>query len=237
MNSRKVLAVSASVMMLGGLIYKMSPLSQESSNVAEMPTAQAPQEDKKVVTSSLEKAAALPVSSEIATKPVTAADNKIWEDFPHKKDLKQYHDLRGKVFLSEADKAFRREVLEDERKLMSLAELLKTPANSEEHMNLQNAALDILLESLHSSAPQAAIEILRGVLADTTVENAALSLSERQNLGGIKAEILFQWTSLFPESRNEIEGLLPGPASKKIWSNVQIRQQSNLAESSLELKQ
>lgn len=162
---------------------------------------------------------------------------KVWKDFAHKEEVEKYHGLQGKVFLSEEDKKFRKELFADEKVLKSLETLLKTPATNREQEALQNAALDILLESLQASESGIAAEILKNVVADNLVEDTSLPRETRETLGGIKAEIVFQFTSLYPDSVAEIEGLLPGPASQKIWSNVKARQQSNLAESTLELKE
>lgn len=238
MNKRLTILLVSAALGLGGIIYLMVPaaetpqrdslsgLSEHSPEPLMAPVVEAQNEVKPATQVSVMTLAADP-----------EAKAKVWKDFAHKEHVEKYHGLQGKVFLSEEDKIFRQELFANEEILRSLEALLKVPASNRDQEELQNAALDILLESLQSSESGIAAEILKNIVADNLVEDTSLSKEVRETLGGIKAEIVFQFTSLYPDSVAEIEGMLPGPASQKIWSNVKARQQNNLAESTLELKE
>ncbi|HEY1079460.1 MAG TPA: hypothetical protein VGE46_05160 [Bdellovibrio sp.] len=240
MNKRLTILSITAIIGLGGIIYKMvhpaeTPQGEPKADATEIVDSVAPVMAP-VVDAGKEAKSATQVSvMTLTTDPEAKA--KVWKDFAHKEEVEKYHGLQGKVFLSDEDKKFRQELFADERMLKSLEILLKTPATDRAQETLQNAALDILLESLQASDSGIAAEILKNIVADNLVEDTSLPKETREALGGIKAEIVFQFTSLYPDSVAEIEGMLPGPASQKIWSNVKARQQSNLAESTLELKE
>ena len=108
--------------------------------------------------------------------------------------------------------------------------LMHTPTTAKE-AGEQNAAIDMLLDALKSGDSEVAVDVLRSVVTDGQVEDESIDRSTRENLAGIKAEVLFQWSALKPAQASELASLLPGPISQKIWQNVVDAQQSNLNES------
>ena len=100
----------------------------------------------------------------------------------------------------------------------------------------QGLIVDALLAALADGDQQTAQQVITDVIKDGQVEDSNLPMQVRQRLAGVKAELLYQATSLQPERFVGIETQLPGPVSQKIWINVQSNQQRNLAESSEEFK-
>lgn len=171
----------------------------------------------------------------VETAAVTASSSQeVWNSFVHKAELQEYQKLHSKIFLSDDEKAFRKDLVENERVLRSLQDLLQTPAIDDSSTQMQNAALDLLFEALQGDPGGPATQILKAVISDPMVEDTSLNLETRKSLAGVKAEILFNMSSMHPETSQELERLLPGPVSQHLWNNVKAQQQSNLAESSLE---
>lgn len=170
-------------------------------------------------------------ASEATTSPdIVAGKNDVWTNYERQPELNRYAHLRRKVFLSDEEKSERRRLLEDREFLMSLRSLLLSEAPKDD-TSMQNAALDYVFEALRSGDKQAARELLQAVVQSPAIEDTALDLQTRKSLGGVKAEVLFQWSSLDADAPAMIEGALPGPVSKKIWARVQEQQENNLAES------
>lgn len=241
MKNLKV-AVSLGVLGVGGVMMIMTSSDYKpglEKNEIKNPT---------VMTGTLPKRApVLPtMDSRIETIQVVNADiektaeatgsssSEVWNNFVHKSELQEYQKLHSKLFLSDGEKVFRKELVANERVLRSLQDLLQTPATDDSSTQMQNAALDLLFEALQGDPGGPAAQVLKAVVSDPMVEDASLSIETRKSLAGVKAEILFNMSSMYPESSQELERLLPGPVSQHLWSNVKAQQQSNLAESSLE---
>lgn len=161
-------------------------------------------------------------------------NDKVWSDFKYADEIASYSVIQSKVFLSEDEKALRKKFLEDQDMLRSFKSILLIPAQDMKTMKMQNAALDILFESFELDPQGISLELFKDVISNPTVEDAQLSSQERQAVAEIKAEILFRVSAAVPESRAELESLLPGPVSQRLWQNVVAQQKSNLAESALE---
>ncbi|WP_374074634.1 hypothetical protein [Bdellovibrio bacteriovorus] len=174
------------------------------------------------------------VDADETSKVVESSSSEVWNNFVHKSELQEYQRLHSKIFPSEGEKAFRKELVANERVLRSLQDLLQTPAIDDSATQMQNAALDLLFEALQNDPNGPAAQVLKAAVSNPMVEDTSLSLETRKSLAGVKAEILFNMSSMHPETSQELERLLPGPVSQHLWSNVKAQQQSNLAESSLE---
>ncbi|MEK2646317.1 hypothetical protein [Bdellovibrio sp. BCCA] len=165
---------------------------------------------------------------------MTASAAPVWQNFIYKSELAEYRQLHAKIFLTDEEKTFRKGLVKNEQVLRSLQEFLQTPATDDSSTQMQNAALDLLFEALQTSADGEAARVLKAVVSNPTVEDKSVNLETRKSLAGIKAEILFQMSSMHPQTAQELERLLPGPVSQQLWSNVKAQQQNNLAESSLQ---
>jgi hypothetical protein len=153
------------------------------------------------------------------------------------RDLADYAKLKSKVFLNDDDKREKSRLLQDAALMRSLEPLLKKPiVQIGPEQEEQNAAIDFLLEAAMNSSP-AAVDVLRSVIEDRQVENARIDMKSREALAGVKAEILYHWSSADPARSQQFTGWLPGPVSQKIWENVRDRQERNRAESASELAQ
>lgn len=157
--------------------------------------------------------------------------------FPYEKELKDYIELKAKVFMSDEDKRRRAELLANANFLRSAGELLKRPADLEsEEFDQQARAMDLLLEALSSPSKYVAAEVLRSVVEDPQIEDEKLDLKTRQALAGVKGEVMYHWSAMDPEgAARNIPSWLPGPVSRKIWQNVIEMQEENLRESAEEM--
>lgn len=149
--------------------------------------------------------------------------------FAFPKELNTYVFLHQKIFLTDAEKAERAQLLRHADLLRALGARLREPTRSPEVMNEQDTAIDLLIEAVRVGDKNVAAEVLRDVVRDGQVEDAKLERPAREQLAGLKAEVLYQWSAVSPES--DLVSLLPGPVSKKIWANVLAMQESNRAES------
>jgi hypothetical protein len=91
------------------------------------------------------------------------------------------------------------------------------------------------LAALKEGDKTAASAALQAVVQDKQIEDTGLERSAREQLAGLKAEILYQWSATQPDMTASIVAWLPGPVSQKIWQNVLRMQQSNQAESQTEV--
>lgn len=155
-------------------------------------------------------------------------------DFASEKErafFDSFFSVQQKVIPKAADKKLKKDLLLNKEAIMSAKKLLLQHALEPEDQVLQNIALDYLFESLKGPQSAAAIETLKSIVADKTVESNKIKIEERKALAGIKAEILYQLSSERPEEAGSLQASLPGPVSQKIWRNVQSQQENNLAES------
>lgn len=233
MRNRTLIILSASAVCVGGLALifgsnNTEQVSAPESSLEQTAEVSAPENMNDLKPGSSDQAAPSVVAQ---PKPDRKEVIKVWKDFARTKDLASFGLLNQKALLLPADKVVKARLMKDERFLTSLEPLLKVVPVDADTSVLQNQALDFVFEALNSEMRSAAIEILKSVVADGSVENAAVDLADRSALAGVKAEALFNLASAEPSSKSDIESLLPGPVSKKIWENVQQRQESNLAES------
>jgi hypothetical protein len=156
--------------------------------------------------------------------------------FAYDKELKTYLDLQAKVFMSDEEKAEKHELLSRPDLLKALGQKLLEPSRSLEGMNEQDTALDMLIEALKSGDSAVAAGVLGDVVKDGQVESSTMEQSAREQLAGLKAEILYQWSAFKPDMASNLQSMLPGPVSRRIWSNVVKMQQENLAESEAEAR-
>lgn len=179
-------------------------------------------------------AASVPAAA-VSTEKAAIDREKPVEAFAHQEDLNQYRELKKRVLGSADDELERSRLKSDTVLLDSFRDLLKSPASGEQTRANQEAALDLLFEALKDHSTQAE-SILQGVIQDAQIESSALTPAVRENLAGIKAEALYQWSALDPAKAQTLQSWLPGPVSQKIWRNILDRQESNLAESQLEAR-
>lgn len=169
--------------------------------------------------SSAPQAAAAPVA---VVAPVVKLSPEL-----HSK-LNEIARLDRKAFLSESEKVFRANLLKDETFLRDIARVLTSHELDQNTKREQYQAIDALLAAQEIGSP-AASTLLASVVSDAQVENETIAKDVRENLAGIKAEVLYKWTSQDKTARPE--SLLPGPVSRQLWANVQDTQSRNEAES------
>lgn len=233
MRKRALVILSASAVCVGGLALIFGSKNTESvtapdSSLEQTAEVSAPEKMNDLKSGSSEQAAPSVVAQ---PRPDRTEVQKVWKEFSHTKDLQDFGLLNQKALLLPADKIVKARLMKDERFLESLEPLLKVVPVDADTSDLQNQALDFVFEALNSEMRSVAIEVLKNVIADGSVENASVDMADRSAMAGVKAEALFNLASSEPSAKSDIESLLPGPVSKKIWENVQQRQESNLGES------
>lgn len=232
MRTRALIILSASVVGIGGLALIFGS-QKDSESVATPGTAleqTATETATEKIAESSKPGSSTPAAPSVVS-PEKAEMAKEWKKFPHPEDLQSFGVLHQKAMLLPEDKIVKARLMKDERFLESLEPLLKMAPVDADTATMQNQALDFVFEALNSDMRRAAIEILKNVVADGSIENSAMDMGDRGVMAGVKAEALFNLASADPASKADIETLLPGPVSKNIWANVLQRQESNLAES------
>lgn len=204
-----------------GVLWTRTPVVVSDSVKSESPSA--PIEITQTVGETITKPQALPTAE---------ADAKL-QSFENKTELSEFKTLKQKVFLTEEEKLQRQSLLKNRALLENLKGLFKYPTPFQDLESQQNVAVDLLLEAIKSGDAETARDVLKELIADPTIENKQLSTAQRQNLAGVKAEVLYQWSSLEPDRAGEMQKALPGPVSQKIWKNVLTQQDLNRAESAV----
>lgn len=171
-----------------------------------------------------------------AVKPVlpTTAPVSAEPPFAFEREFQTFSELHAKVLLTEDEQAVKKALLEHVSFLRGVGQRLLLGDTSVARERENGLAIDLLFEALNGSESREAADILQGVVADASIESGSLSAEGRRKLAGIKAEVLYKWSSRSPGMGSEIEGWLPGPVSRQIWANVARLQSSNEAESQLE---
>lgn len=151
--------------------------------------------------------------------------------------LRHFHQINKKVFLSKNELEFKSKILSDQKVMIEMKNILLRPSNNiVETELLQSFALEYLYEAV-SSGHQLAQDMLVEIIKDSSIENRSVPLSDRQAMAEIKADVMFNFSAMTADSEELIEKRLPGPISQKIWANVKLRQQRYLAESQIELSE
>ena len=137
--------------------------------------------------------------------------------------------LGQKAFVTEEEKARRAVAMNDPKFLREIAVVLRSQDLDQSTRRQQYQAIDALVASAVAGTAEAQTQ-LRGIVSDKQIEDASLPQPVRENLAGIKAEVLYNWTSRAPAAANDIADSLPGPVSEKIWQNVKDTQSRNANE-------
>ncbi len=243
MISRKTFLILSSVLavIVGGLALKAPLLESNDSKrngALEGPVSfQSPQKVSQATSERAAMASSLVSAVQPLSNPALAARvPSSVASFEYQKEMIDYGYLNKKVFLSDAEKSEKEILFRNENLLRAIGERLRQPSqNSQDNLGETNLALDLLFESLQANATGVAGEVLRSLIQDAAIENPKVELAVRKELAGVKAEILYQWSSLDPAVARDIQAWLPGPVSQQLWKNVRAVQNNNVAESSLEI--
>ena len=172
----------------------------------------------------------LPAAAQpVATVPAAALPPPA---FAFETELSDYAKIKAKVLPDENEKGAR-------RRLIGNADLLRGVGARLRQRPLldfaeQAAAVDLLVDALRAGDQQAAAEALMSIVTDSQVEDASVPRPEREQLAGVKAEVLYHWLAFTPEGAPQVRAALPGPVSRRILDNVLQTHAANLAESRAE---
>ncbi len=169
------------------------------------------------------------VAAEIKTNAESIRPREVVELSKH---LMQIKLIQKKVFKNDAELTVVKSFINSRQRLQSLAALLTRrealiEANSADHSN----AVDVLIAASQSGDSQYAEELILEIIRDGKIENENEHPTVRQNLAGIKAELMYHAVRI---DNRTVQNSISGPATQKIWDNVQQAQADNVTESQLE---
>lgn len=177
-----------------------------------------------------------PISKEASTSQDPVKSNAA--SLPKPEMIKDFKFLQAKVFRNEEDEKKWKKLISDTKYIQQLSLYLKNLPNldPQEFKANQNGVIDLLIEALRAGDTASAEQAILEVIKDAQVEDAQLAQNTRELLAGVKAELLYQSSSLKPQLAAQFDSILPGPVSQKIWKNVQQQQSDNLALSEAEIQ-
>ncbi len=151
--------------------------------------------------------------------------------------LKAFQTLQNKSVMTPKEEDERLALLQDADLIAKISNTLRsrTAQQDPQFEENQNIGIDLLVEALKGGNEQAAIDAIWEQIRDGQVEDVNIPLAQRKVLGGIKGELLYHATALRPDAFQDVEIDLPGPASQKIWKNVQGQHEMNLDSSQAEM--
>lgn len=229
MRLPKTPAVIATAVIVGWWAFSVTRPSSETRAVARNPQ-NIQNAGRETSTPAIQ--AKVKESKALASVITKVEQKKTLVPFEFQKELDEYAALKTKVLPSGDEQRSRDRLLKDARFLRSLgARLSKIPMLP---LGEQDAALDVLVDALKNGDKAAAEQAISEIVEDRQVEDVKIPGEQREQLAGVKAEVLYHWTAIDSGQAAQVAKLLPGPVSRKIWSNVQEAQQNNLAESTLE---
>jgi len=145
--------------------------------------------------------------------------------------IDEYSKLKRQVLPKDDSEAAKSRLMHDEQLLASLKPVFGAAPATAQEIGWQNAAIDYLFDARAQAASEAALGVLRSIVEDPSVEKNEVTVDARAALAGVKAEVMYRWVALEPSRADEIQRLLPGPISRKIWDNVIAAQKQNRLES------
>lgn len=179
-----------------------------------------------------------PASIAPSTAPVGSVEALPKETTPltyFQKEVAAYSKLVRKIFPNEGDVKEKQALFGSLEFMKAMGQRLLKPALNAKALEEQDLAMDFLFEALNSEQELVAEGLLRDVIVDKQVEDRKLSPEARENLAGLKGEVLHRWTSMRPHVSEKLQQELPGPVSERVWANVVEAQAVNMAESSQEM--
>lgn len=236
---KRAAVIGASVVTVIGvgafLAGRTSPQPQHAHETGERAPASVKAVEKQ--TSTLQDTLAAVPSAAAPAVPVEAPAKLTAVTIKEQKArLAEYAVLQRKVFLTDKEKAERTRMMNDARFVRGLELLLRSVPTAEVTPELQNQAVDLLLEARETTRSEAAAQAMAAIIKDNQIESETMPLATRESLAGVKAEILYRWSAQEPGLSTQMPGWLPGPVSRTIWDNVLAEQAKNVAESRRELK-
>lgn len=231
--------IRTAVIVVGGasvigwsLLRNKSEIHSVQTNVNESQRTPAAVQFKNPVEVTAQKAQETQAAAKAEVKPIEKGQ------LPQPEVMEKFKVIHAKVFKNDEDQKNLKIMLMDSKYILQLGEYLRDlqSVGKDEFKSNQNAVVDLLIEALKSGDSRSAEQAILDVVKDAQVEDTKLALNTRELLGGVKAELLYQSTSIKPELAEQFSRVLPGPASEKIWLNVQQQQADNLAVSESELQ-
>jgi hypothetical protein len=176
-----------------------------------------------------------PIKRDIASIPKTAATIPI----NLSQGLLGYKKLHAKTFLNSQEEVEKKEMLSNSEFIGDLGRVLSDTSMMQDphYEEMENAALDLIVEALQKGDRESSLQVIQSIIQDPQVENTQLPQKVRETLAGIKGELLYHAVAFAPNEFSNIESLLPGPVSQKIWQNVQGQHQQNFNESQVEVQE
>ncbi|MBC7466125.1 MAG: hypothetical protein H7256_09035 [Bdellovibrio sp.] len=232
---------------LGVFVCALGLWSVRTTNlfsISEKPLAQIPNDPmkKSKVMLADQNAASVPQTADsgttlmpVAALPAATATSKIqFLTEAQYNSLDQYHEIKTKVFVSEKEKSLKKQFMTDNELIKSLKNFITEAPVSERGSDddvKKNLALDLLIEASVSSNSAEATAALMDIVQDKKIEDEKIPVADRQSMAEIKADLLYTWTARLPNQASQIDKVIPGPVTSKIWKNAQEAQAQNRTES------
>lgn len=226
-------ALTVSMVVAVGLLLKRDPAPRKTTAPHE------PSRDKEIGRSVSSVPTQPPTGAPLAKPFAEAAPRAPGENrFADANELDEYKKLKQSVFLDKDGTERRKRLLGDGTLLRRLGGLLRRPvgANDLKMIDYQSQAIDLLIAARSGPASAIAGEVMQSVVADARMESEQVPLADRKALAGVKAELLYEWAGQEPAVAAAIPRWLPGPASQKLWANVQKAHADNEQESAAAIK-
>lgn len=246
MNRQRGVLIILAISLLIPLVWKFRNSEHLSKKLKEEPitsTAEVILNGQAVKQKMARQTAAIPVNQENAAgaltqKKIVINDKSLDAAQEFTRQIGLFNNYKQKIFKTENEKKEYKNIISNRHFLLAAQNRLQDInfLKSTQFSLEQGLIVDALLAALADGDQQTAQQVIADVIKDAQVEDSSLPMQVRQRLAGVKAELLYQATSLQPDRFLGIETQLPGPVSQKIWINVQSNQQRNLEESNEELK-
>lgn len=161
-------------------------------------------------------------------------DHKLGLEPEEKKELtaqlEDFDHLYKKLLKTEEEREEYQASLRNKKVFQLIKKALLHP--QQENAKLQDTSLNFLMAAAQVDRSAVSV-VMAEIIADDAIENKSAPRELRQKQAELKAEIIYQWTSMYPDQAAHVASLLPGSASQNIWRNVQNMQASNEAEGTL----
>ena len=178
----------------------------------------------KLGANTLQAKAALPSPAKVSNTPSLSV-----LDSAEKARLAEYAQIKAKVFTTELEKTRRQTLYGDTVFLKKLGQVVSTPTSATN--DEKNAAVDLLIEAASQGHSDLANALIKDVVADKTIEDSSMAMDVREDLAGLKAELIYRWVADQPARASDVASAIPGPVTSQIWKNVQAQHEQNRLES------
>lgn len=147
----------------------------------------------------------------------------------NKQKILIFRNFNQKVLMTKTEKIQFKELLFDKNLIQDLGTTFHEFSKNDliDNKDLQNDIYSFLLQSLQKGDHDTSLSVIKEIVFDKQIEDDSLPIEAKIFLGESKAELLYNASALYPDDFKNISSELPGPVTRKIWSNVLAMQKEN----------